>query len=55
VTDSIGFITGSIRGRQKVKLYTRKHIQDLPGHHRMDPAEKKFKNRYKYKKEVTDK
>lgn len=44
-SDRIGFIQGSIRGRQKKKLNVRRYLRLLPAHKRLDKWEKLFKKR----------
>ena len=48
-------LTYSIRDRQKIKRFTRKMIQDIPGHRRLDPNEKKYRQFHKFKRDDNDK
>lgn len=44
-SDKIGFIIGSVRGKQKRKLNVRRFLRTLPAHKRLDKWEKLFKKR----------
>jgi hypothetical protein len=52
--DKIGFVTGSVRGRQKLKLNVRRFLRTLPAHKRLDKFEKLYRKRGFQKKAIED-
>ena len=54
-SDKIGFINGSVRGRQKMKLNVRRFLRTLPAHKRLDKYEKLYRKRGFQKRSEDDK
>lgn len=44
-SDRTGFITGSVRGKQKLKRNLRGYLRLLPAHKRLDKFEKLYRKR----------
>jgi hypothetical protein len=43
--DKIGFVTGSVRGRQKLKLNVRRFLRTLPAHKRLTKYDKLYRKK----------